>query len=423
MQRQGRDGQGQLTARNVAISLLQRHVDEASFLWSQRELCAGAPHHDLQSLGEKDALLEAHLDALEVSGNAGWSLCKGALEDGDAGVFFAAAALCLERSDAQGFGEVLERASSERALMEGVRGALGWSAIAKARPVIERLLGRGLPAAVRRVGLASCADRRINPGKLLDEAVADADAGIRATALRAIGVLGDVERVGAVRACYVDADRGCRAEAIGSGTLLGDGAARGLLSEMAFGAASGLDSACEIVALLEEDRTSPRDMSTLPPRLSARYAGASGDPRHVAWLVTKLSDVALARVAGEALTMITGVDFTRPPLRAARPAGFESQPNDDPADPVVAMDPDDDLPWPDRATFERWWATKADNLPKTRSLLGATADDAWLVQVLREGKQRQRALAALALKLRRPKRPLFNVRAPAFRQAPALTPA
>ena len=121
--------------------------------------------------------------------------------------------------------------------------------------------------------------------------------------------------------------------------------------------------------------------------------------------------------------MITGADFSRPPLRGAKPAGFESQPSDDPADPNVAMDPDDDLPWPDAAGFGRWWEARATGDAPTRSLLGAATDDDWLLRVLREGKQRQRALAAISLKLRRPKRPLFNVRAPAFRQVPALKPA
>jgi hypothetical protein len=40
----------------------------------------------------------------------------------------------------------------------------------------------------------------------------------------------------------------------------------------------------------------------------------------------------------------------------------------------------------------------------------------WLRQVLREGKQRQRAAAALELAIREPNKPLFNVAAPGFRQ-------
>jgi hypothetical protein len=40
----------------------------------------------------------------------------------------------------------------------------------------------------------------------------------------------------------------------------------------------------------------------------------------------------------------------------------------------------------------------------------------WLEHVLRYGYQRQRAAAALELAIRRPGTPLFNVKAPGYRQ-------
>jgi len=40
----------------------------------------------------------------------------------------------------------------------------------------------------------------------------------------------------------------------------------------------------------------------------------------------------------------------------------------------------------------------------------------WLKIVLRDGRQRQRAAAALELAIRQPGQPLFNVKAPGFRQ-------
>jgi len=40
----------------------------------------------------------------------------------------------------------------------------------------------------------------------------------------------------------------------------------------------------------------------------------------------------------------------------------------------------------------------------------------WLKTVLRDGRQRQRAAAALELAIRQPGTPLFNVKAPGFRQ-------
>jgi uncharacterized protein (TIGR02270 family) len=156
----------------------------------------------------------------------------------------------------------------------------------------------------------------------------------------------------------------------------------------------------------------------LPPRVAARFAAASGDVRHLPWLLDRLRDPDLARVAGEAIAMITGADLWRPPLLGKRPAD-EPGPNDDPADARVAMDPDADLPWPEPDAVTRWVAER-DLTPGARRLCGEIHEDAWLEKVLLRGRQRERAVAALALKLRRPDRPLFPVRAAGFRQERAL---
>jgi hypothetical protein len=49
-------------------------------------------------------------------------------------------------------------------------------------------------------------------------------------------------------------------------------------------------------------------------------------------------------------------------------------------------------------------------------LLGKPMTSDWLKMVLRDGRQRQRAAAALELAIREPSRGFFNVKAPGFRQ-------
>jgi uncharacterized protein (TIGR02270 family) len=403
----------------MAISLLERHLHEASFAFSQRELCAAAPHHDARSLGELDANLEAHLDGLRLGGDAAWEICRAALPDGDAGVTFAAAELALSRGELRRFAEVLAIASVDAALAEGVRGALAWVPVERARPALERLLSPDVPPAAQRIGLGACADRRLDPKDALDRCLRAEDRALRASALVAAGVLGDPRRAPAVREDLGHADRRCRAAAAWAGALLRDPAAEALLPETALRGAA-LDGACELLALLEEPTRPARDLSALPPRIAARYAGASGDAHHVPWLLERLADASIARAAGEALTSITGADMSRPPLRGAPPPGFAAGPSDDPADPSVAMDPDEDIPWPHGENVRTWWRARAPGSGARRTLLGEARTDAWLEQVLRRGRQRHRAIAAIALKLRRPGRPLFNVRAPSFRQAKAL---
>ena len=81
------------------------------------------------------------------------------------------------------------------------------------------------------------------------------------------------------------------------------------------------------------------------------------------------------------------------------------------------MDPDEDLPWPSPDLVARWWdANKAGFVPGRRYLCGKPVAEPHCREVLRTGYQRQRIGAALELALMRPDRPLFEWRAPVFRQ-------
>src|SRR6266568_4893926 len=81
------------------------------------------------------------------------------------------------------------------------------------------------------------------------------------------------------------------------------------------------------------------------------------------------------------------------------------------------MDPDDNLPWPEPALVQKWWDKNRGQFQNgTRYLLGKPMTIEWLKTVLRDGRQRQRAAAALELAIRQPGTPLFNVKAPGFRQ-------
>src|SRR5207237_4946666 len=81
-------------------------------------------------------------------------------------------------------------------------------------------------------------------------------------------------------------------------------------------------------------------------RLAVIGAGVVGDPVSIPWLIEQTAIPELARVAGEAFTMIPGVDIAYEHLEAEWPEGFEAGPTEDPEDENVDMDPDENLPWP-----------------------------------------------------------------------------
>lgn len=130
-----------------------------------------------------------------------------------------------------------------------------------------------------------------------------------------------------------------------------------------------------------------------------------------------MTDLKTARLAGESFSFITGLDLAYLDLDGKPPENFESGPNDDAADENVAMDPDDNLPWPDPEKVQAWWeANKNPFQPGVRYFMGEPVAREHCLKVLKEGYQRQRIAAALYLSLLQPGTPLFNTSAAAWRQ-------
>lgn len=113
--------------------------------------------------------------------------------------------------------------------------------------------------------------------------------------------------------------------------------------------------------------------------------------------------------------MITGVDIAYEDMEGEWPIGFAAGPTEDPEDENVAMDPDEDLPWPKPEAIHTWWKQHQGQFrPGTRYLLGKPISTDWLQNVLRNGRQRQRAAAALELALQQPGSPCLRAAPQAF---------
>jgi uncharacterized protein (TIGR02270 family) len=106
-----------------------------------------------------------------------------------------------------------------------------------------------------------------------------------------------------------------------------------------------------------------------------------------------------------------------PPYERAEAGPVDGEPNDDPDDPNVEMDADDRLPWPDADRVRRWWEdNKSRFVVGRRYFMGAPVTREHCIGVLKNGRQRQRSLAAHYLCLLEAGTPLFNTAAPAWRQ-------
>ena len=409
----------------ILAHVVGAHAEDVPFLWLQREQAVHEPHFNLRELATLDGRVEAHLDGLRIAGAAGWRICnEQAGEEGVAGAF-ALGVLAFESASRARIHGLLERVQGAPALARGVAAALGWMPPAQARRYVELLTAAETPL-WRRIGMAAGAAHRELTDAAIGAALDDADALVQAYGCQAAGELKRTRFLAQVLELGQAEHETCRFYAAWSAALLGDKAHSVFLLAIAESGSRHAEMAMHL-ALRVCDVTAGRAwlsrLAAMPgmSRRTVQAAGALGAPEAVPWLVDLMRRPELARLAAEAFTMITGADLNRQYLKGEPPGRFEAGPSERPEDDDVGMDPDEYLPWPSVEAVQDWWVRhRSEFRDGTRYLLGNPLSESGLTRILRDGRQRQRAAAALELALQAPGI-LFNVRAPGFRQQRALT--
>ncbi len=411
--------------------IIEQHAEETAFLWFLRSRAVNAPHYKLLELNRLDNRVEAHLDGLRIAGPIGWELCEQALEIGEAGEVFAAALLALESKDPQKLAKLLSIAEASNEATKGLVSALGWTEPAKLSGTVKQLLNSNSDFQ-RLIGLSACTIHRVNPGKILDDLIRGSEVPVplRARALRTAGEIKRRDLIHDVRDHLRNEDPSVRFWAAWSAVLLGNRseALDALKTFVVTGGGQFPKALPLLLRALPVDQSGAllKGLAQYPERQRDLVAGTGmiGDPLYVPWLIKQMQTPELARLAGESFSFITGADIAYEDLETDKPEGFESGPTENPEDDNVALDSDEDLPWPDPAKILAWWSAKQHQFQNgTRYLLGAPITEAQCRKVLREGFQRQRAAAAQELALMKPDEPLFEVRAPGWRQQRLLQPS
>jgi uncharacterized protein (TIGR02270 family) len=404
--------------RPALARMVSRHARDAAFLWLLRSKAARQPHHDLGDLAKLDGRVEAHLDGLRIAGDEAWKPVEKNLEMlGDAGEVFAVAVLALEQGDAVHLKTAVNAVEDQPDRVAGLVSALGWVGWERARIPVSGLLRSGDPL-LAGAGLRACAVNRQHPGPALEAALRSKEPALAAQAARAAGELGRVELLPLLGWHLGTDSKEMRFWAAWAGALLGSKGATEVLAAIAKGGGACADRAAATCARAMESKARGVWLAQLlrdpgRTRKGAIVAGVMGDPASIPWLIEAMREPQTARVAGEAFSLITGVDLALQDLEGDEPAGFEAGPNDDPADEDVSADPDENLPWPDAALVSGWWRKQGPKFaPGKRYLLGRPVTRESLRAALCQGKQRQRIAAAEELKLLDPGQVLFECRAP-----------
>lgn len=407
----------------VAIeAVVSIHAQETASLVETRSAQLRSPHIDLPCFRRVDARLVAHLDGLATAGEHAEPILDAELENLTLGSVFTAAVCAIEAGNADALEGLWELTAANPAA-DGLSTAFGWVKGRQLQGLVRDLLNHPDPAR-RAAGLTACAMHRTDPGLGSGAWLDDPDTAVRSRALRAAGELGLVDLVPRCLRAMGDDDGECRFWAAWSAVILGNrGAALGTLRrsglepdaahrERAFRLAMQAMDAKSAHATLKDLASDSTQLRWL-----IQGSGVAGDPSYAPWLIHHMSKPETARAAGEAFTLITGADLDSQQLWRQQPEDIESGPTENPEDEDVALDPDEGLMWPDLQKVEKWWAANASRFqPGQRYFMGAPVTRAQCLDVLKNGYQRQRILAAHYVCLLEPGTPLFNTSAPAWRQ-------
>lgn len=388
-------------------NIYEQHVDDASFLWLLRSYAVNQPHYTAEGLKELEQRLDAHLDALMLGIDEAWVCCQQALTLEGAGEVFTAAIIAFRSHDIEKIQQAVEVGLKNHEASNGLISALGWLPASLVHPWIKKFLS-SKDINHKYLAIAACSIRREDPGAYLEKFLHREDClqyrKLYARCLRLIGELRRQDLMPALNQAMSVDDQDVCFWANWSAILLGNKTAVNRLTPFVFTAGSYQQRAIQLVfrvlpvgqgqawiARLLEDKTQIRNV--------IRAVGALGDPQAINWLIQQMHQPVLARIAGEAFTMITGIDIEQQQL-SEEGGGQVVSPSDDPADDNVAMDEDGNLPWPKVDRVVQAWQQNGNRFTVgERYFMGQKIDPEHLKHQLNKACQRQRYAASLELVL------------------------
>jgi len=385
-----------------------QYAELAAFLWEQRRIAVKRPDYVREDIANLESRLALQLDGLMTSIDAGWSACEAGLDIGEAGEVFTAACAALRSRAVSRIQRAVEAGLVNPLATPGLVSALGWLPSEVVDPWIERFLA-GKDMRHKYLGVAACSVRRRDPGDMLTAVLQRPDClqheELHARALRLIGELRRQDLMAAVVASENAQSECVKFWGLWAAIMLGNKRAVEKMKAFVFKPGPYQVRAIELafrVLPVEYARGWISEMASdkALARSVVVATGVLGDPHAVNWLIAKMAEPDLARVAGEAFSLITGADLKRLQATQPTPEGWQDGPNDDPADDVVALDEDEYLPWPDKLKVAALWQRHGHNfMVGQRYFMGRPVSADNLKDGLMNGHQHQRHAAALELAL------------------------
>lgn len=416
----------------MMLDVLEEHLSEAAFFWTQWERALVAPDYTLEETAELEERLLAHLEGLVTAGPPAIEVLEPVVREGeDPGEVLAASWTLL--------------ALAPRLVEEAVKARAAdapppvWAAMTRALELgedaaVEKALAPWLTTDEPRLlalALTVLGFRGRVPGDRGVELLGHPEGVVVAAALRALrpspklqaprelgGLLGDSRpevRWAAIEAGMLLGVRDAWAACEGESTTAGGAPRR---SSWVLLAAAGEARFLErLISFAEEEAA--REDALWALGFSGRVAAAEACLKWMGQVPR------VARLAGESFSAITGLRMAGPHV-LPEPEPEDALPplEEEALDADLGLRPEDALPLPAREEVARWWGTaRKDFTPATRYLEGKPFTGAALLEALAQGPMRRRHMHALELMLRTGGAHAVQVRAFTARQREELARA
>lgn len=399
----------------------RQHFDRTAKSWSRRDVAANSADCSLEKLVSLDERVESHIGDLRASGKQAWTTCENGLERGSPGSVFAASIIAFESGDEENIERVVNASGNSQSAFRETISALGWLDGTHFRSQIRDLV-EAKSWQYRSLGIAACALRRINPRAYLNKAAETSNLFLKIRTFKAAGLLKRVDMLPVLQENFQNAVPACRFEAARSALLLGDRSALKTLGDFVISRSKQTLPAMQVALRAADSQTALEWLKTQsrnPKRRREMLTGTCivGSTSYIPMIIRQMQVPDLARAAGDAFTVITGINLDEAGLAGTRPDDYEFKPDANDEDCGSEQDPDEGLTWPDAGLVATWWEQNSESFaPNTRLLAGASITTDHCVQILRNSNQRDRQAAALELALARADATYFNTRAPGHRQ-------
>lgn len=381
-------------------------IDKIRALWKKRQIGIEAPYFSLTDLASLDHHLNEQLDTLRQDSARYWATLEQRFNGPQyqSSDIFPAAVLAFNESASLNWRDfLLELIGSEEQLITTLIETLSWLPLNSIKEHLLHFLATKNPLH-QRIAFTICTHHRADAGDYLIAALQSDDTELRACALRAAGEIGRPDLLPSLRQHLTEQVPEWRFWAAWSAIRVGE---RGQATTEILGEFSLADSPLRQHALfllprvldaaqwqcwretIKDQAPNSRD-----PIISI---GAAGDPWQIPWLIEQMSNPELMRAAGEAFTLITGLDLVEHQLDRSTESNS-----------INDKTPMRGLPWPDPDAITAWWQTHQTCFQRgIRYLLGHPIASDHCLHVLVNGYQRQRAAAAMELALIQTGMPLF----------------